>query len=57
MTRIRPQWLGSAPSDRAVAADVLLREEPDEEEDEGEDKGDGAEDDDDDGEDDEGYSE
>jgi hypothetical protein len=57
MTRIRPQWLGSAPSDRAVGADVLLRKEPDEEEDEGEDKGDGDEDDDDDGEDDEGYSE
>ena len=60
MNRIRPQWPESAPSDRAVAAEVLLREEPDEEEDEGEDKGDGKDDDDDDDqgdEDDEGYSE
>lgn len=57
MTIIRPQWLGSVPSDRVAAAAVLLREEPDEEEDEGEDKGDGDEDDDADGEDDEGYSE
>ncbi len=46
----------SDPSDRSVAADVLLRQEPDEEEDEEEDEGDGKEDDDDDDEDDDGYS-
>ena len=47
----------SDPSDRSVAADVLLRREPDE--DEEEDEGDGTEDDDDDDEDkdDDGYSE
>jgi len=44
----------SDPSDRSVAADVLLRQEPDE--DEEEDEGDGKEDDDDDDKD-EGYSE
>jgi hypothetical protein len=56
MRRILPRRPESAPSDRAVVADVLLREEPDEE-DEPEDKGDDDEDDDDDNEDDEGYSE
>jgi len=48
---------GSDPSDRLVAADVLLRQEPDEEEDEEEDEGDGKEDDEDADEDDDGYSE
>jgi len=45
---------GSRPADRLVAADVLLREEPDEEEDEDEEEHQGDEDDDDG---DEGYSE
>jgi hypothetical protein len=45
-------------SDHSVAADVLLRQEPDEEEDEEEDEGDRKEDDEDDEyEDDDGYSE
>jgi hypothetical protein len=56
MRRIRPEYLDSDPSDRSVAADVLLRQEPDEEEDEQEDEGDGKEDGDDDDKDD-GYSE
>ena len=57
MKRIRPQRSEPTPSDRAVATDVVLREEPDEEEDGGEgDKDNGDEDDDDDN-DDEGYSE
>jgi hypothetical protein len=56
MSRIGPRRPGSAPSDRAVVADVLLREEPDEE-DEPEDKGDDDDDNDHDNEDDEGYSE
>ena len=56
MSRIHPECLGSDPPDRSVAADVLLRQEPDEEEDEDEDEGDGKEDDDDDDTDD-GYSE
>jgi hypothetical protein len=55
MSRIHPERPDSDPSDRSVAADALLRQEPDEEEDE-EDKGDGKENDDDDDEDD-GYSE
>ena len=54
MGRIHPQCPDSDPSDRSVAADALLRQEPDEEEDE--DEGDGKEEDDDDEEDD-GYSE
>jgi hypothetical protein len=45
MSRIHPECPDSDPSGRLVAADVLLRQEPDEEEDEGE--GDGKEDDDD----------
>jgi hypothetical protein len=54
MSSIHPECLDSDPSDRSVAADVLLRQEPDEEEDEEEDDhkeedGDGDEDD--------GYSE
>ena len=57
MSRIHPECPDSHPSDWPVAADVLLRQEPDEEEDEEEeeDEGDGNEDDDDD--DDDGYSE
>jgi len=47
----------SDPSDRPLAADVLLRQEPDEEEGEEEDEGDGKEDDDDDDRDDYGNSE
>ena len=46
--------LAQAPFDRSIAADVLLREEPDEEEDEDEEEHQGDEDDDDG---DEGYSE
>ena len=57
MSRIHPEFPNSDLSDRSVAADVLLRQEPDEEEDEEEDEGDGKEDEDDDGKDDEGYSE
>jgi len=33
MRRISPEYLDAHPSDRSVAADVLVREEPDEEED------------------------
>lgn len=57
MSRIHPECPNSGLSDRSVAADVLLRQEPDEEEDEEEGDGDGKEDEDDDGKDDEGYSE
>ncbi len=57
MSRIYPECSDSDPSDRSVAADVLLRKEPDSEEDEEEDEGDGKEDDDDDGKNDDGYSE
>ena len=55
MSRIHPECPDSDPYDRSVAADVLVRQEPDEE-DEEEDEGDGTEDDDDDDKDD-GYSE
>ena len=59
MSRIHPECPDSDPSGRLVAADVLLRQEPDEEEDEEEDKGDGKDDgkddDDDDDGDDDGY--
>jgi len=63
MSRIHQECSDSDPSDRSVAADVRLRQEPDEEEDEEEDEdegdgdGDGKEDDDDDDKDDDGYSE
>jgi hypothetical protein len=57
MSRIHPECPDSDPSDPVIAADVLLRQEPDEEEDEEEDEGDGKEDDDDDDETDDGYSE
>ncbi len=56
MSRIR-QCSHADPSDRSVAADVFLRQEPNEEEDEGEDEGDGKEDNDDDDQDEDGYSE
>ena len=52
MSRIHPECSEVDPPDWSVAADALLRQEPDEEEDEG----DGKEDEDDDEEDD-GYSE
>ncbi len=54
MSRIRPEHLNPETSDRWVAADVLVREEPDEEEDE---EGDGEEKEGEEEEDDEGYSE
>jgi hypothetical protein len=56
MSRIRPENPDPQIPDRSVAADVLLRQEPDEEEDEEEDEGDGKEGGDDSDEDD-GYSE
>jgi hypothetical protein len=56
MSSIHSECLDSD-SDRSVAADVLLRQEPDEEEDEEEDEGDGKEEGDDDDEGDDGYSE
>ena len=59
MSRIYPECLDSGPSDRSVAANILLRQEPDEEEvdeEEDEDEGDGKKDDEDDDNDD-GYSE
>jgi hypothetical protein len=56
MSRKRPEYLDPNPSDHAVAANVVLRQEPDEEEDEEEDEGDGKEDGDNDDNDDDGYS-
>ena len=56
MSRIRRKCLDPEPSDRSVAADVLVREEPEEEEDEEEDEGDRKEDAND-GDEDDGYSE
>ena len=53
--RIRLECSDPDTSDRPIAVDVLLRQEPEEEEDEEE--GDGNEDDDDNDEDDDGYSE
>ena len=55
MSRIHPECPASDPCDRSAAADVVVRQEPDEE-DEEEDEGDGTEDNDDDDNDD-GYSE
>ena len=55
MSRIHPECPGSDPSDRSVAANVRVREEPDEEEDEEED--DRKKDDDDGDENEDGYSE
>jgi hypothetical protein len=58
MGGIHPECSNADPRDRSVAADVLLRQEPDEEEDEEEDEGDGKEKEDDDDDDtDDGYSE
>jgi hypothetical protein len=57
MIKLHPECPNSDVSDRSVAADVLLRQEPDKEEDEEEDEGDGKEDDDDDDDGDDGYSE
>ncbi len=54
MSRIHPECPDSDPSDRSVAADVLVREEPDEEE---EDEEENEEDNDDEESDDDGYSE
>jgi hypothetical protein len=54
MSRIRPEHLDATRSDRSVAVDVLVREQPDDEEDE---EDDGKEEDDEDEEADEGYSE
>jgi hypothetical protein len=56
MSRMHPEFPESDSSDGLVAADVQLRQEPDEEEDEEEDEGDGKEDEDDDNKDDDGYS-
>jgi hypothetical protein len=57
MSRIHSECPDSDPSDQSVAADVLLRQEPEAEEDQEEDEGDGNEDDDENDEDEEGYSE
>ena len=54
MSRIHPEWPDSDPSDRSVAADILVREEPDEEE---EDEEENEEDNDNEEGDDDGYSE
>jgi hypothetical protein len=55
MTKIHPERPDSDLSDHSLAAEVLLRQEPDEEEEDEDEEGDGKEDDDDDG--DDGYSE
>jgi len=49
MSRIHPECPDSDPSDRSVAANAFLRQEPDEEEDEGDSKEDDEDDDNDDG--------
>jgi hypothetical protein len=54
MSRKQPEFLDADPSSRSRAADVLVREEPEDEEEE---EDDGKEEDDEDKEDDEGYSE
>jgi len=54
MSRIPPEYLGPETLDRSVAADVLVREEPDEEDDDEERDGEEKEGEE---EDDEGYSE
>jgi hypothetical protein len=56
MSRIHPECLGSGHSDRSLAADVLVREEPDDEDEQDEEDDDNEEDDDEEG-DDDGYSE
>jgi hypothetical protein len=55
MSRMRPEYLDPDPSDRSVASDVLVREEPNEEEDEENDENEEDDDNEEDG--DEGYSE
>jgi hypothetical protein len=55
MSRMRPEYLDPYPSDRSVASDVLVREEPSEEEDEENDENDEDDNEEEDG--DEGYSE
>ena len=57
MSRIHPECPDSDPSDRSVATDVLLRQDPDEEDDERDEEGEDREEDDDEEDDDEGYSE
>ena len=57
MKKIHPRRPDPDRSDREIAGDVLLRQEPDEEEDEEEDEGDGKEDDEEEDGDDDGYSE
>ena len=57
MSGLHPDGADFGPPDGLVAADVLLRQEPDEEEDEEEDEDDGKEDADDDDTADDGYSE
>ena len=54
MRRIRPEYLDADRSDRSIAADVLVREEPEEEDDDEEGDGEEKEGEE---EDDEGYSE
>ena len=54
MSRIRPEYLDAETSDRLVATDILVREEPDEEE---EDEEENEEDNDNEEGDDDGYSE
>jgi hypothetical protein len=56
MSRIHPACPDSGPSDRSIAADVLLRQEPHEEEEEEEEEED-EQDEDNEEDDDEGYSE
>jgi hypothetical protein len=57
MTTVHLECPDSDPPDRSIAADVLLRQEPDEDEEEEEDEGDGKEKEDDDDDDEDGYSE
>lgn len=55
MSRMRPEYLDPHPSDRSVASDVLVREEPNEEDEENDENEEDDNNDDEDG--DEGYSE
>ncbi|MGA2648023.1 MAG: hypothetical protein ABSF15_25290 [Candidatus Sulfotelmatobacter sp.] len=58
MSRIHPECSDADSPDRSVAAEALLRQEPDDEEDEEEDEGDGdGKEDEDDDEEEDGYSE
>lgn len=57
MRRIHSACLEPDPSDRSGAADVLLRQQPNEEDEEDEEEDDDRDKDDDDGDNDEGYSE